>query len=130
MQLEVAIMSGFFDSVGSVAGSAFDSVTESVSSVAHQGWDFFANPNKWEQEHFGTVGGLAPTPEDPIKSDMPTPTLQPTYNNAQAVPEKGVPSPSTELEWEDKQQLAKAGLLNKDEQRMYGVNNWKNPVKY
>jgi hypothetical protein len=114
----------FWDTVEKTAGNAWDS----VSSVAHQGYDYFVNPNKWEREHFGTEGGLAPTPSTDIKSDQPTPTMN-FPSSAQAVPEKGTPSPNTDLSWGDKQQLAKAGLLKKDEERMYGVKNWKNPVK-
>ena len=98
-----------WDSAQETAGSVWDS----ASSVAHQGYDFFANPNKWEQDHGGTVGGLGPTDEPAIASDQPSPTMQFPSNTAQAVPEQGTPSPSTDLSWEDKQQLAKGGLLNK-----------------
>src|SRR5262249_12465225 len=121
---------GIWDTVSKEASSLWDSASSEVTSIAHQGWDFFVEPAKWEKEHMGTEGGLAPTVAPPIKQDLPSPTLSPPASAGQAVPEKGTPSPSKDLSWEDKQQLAKGGFLKKDEERMYGVNNWKNPVRY
>jgi hypothetical protein len=40
------------------------------------------------------------------------------------------PEYNQDLTWEDKQQLAKGGWLSSDEERMYGVKNWKKPVQY
>lgn len=101
-----------------------------MSGFFEQLSDFFLDPNKWEEEHSGTVGGLLPTPEQPIQSDFQAPMLQFAQNDALAEMEPAFKGTNPMLEWEDKQMLAKGGFLSKDEERMYGVNNWKNPVSY
>ncbi len=92
--------------------SAWDTVTDEISSL-------------WNGPKLG------PTEEPPIPSDQPIPTFMPTMS----APAEREPGPTDtaynpDLDWEDKQQLAKGGLLSSDEQRMYGVKNWKKPVSY
>jgi hypothetical protein len=119
---------GIFDSVASSVGSAWDS----VKSVGQQGYDYFVDPNKWELEHFGSIGGLAQTPTEPTTSEFEAGPLGFAYNDAEAELEKPAGFPAEYnpmLEWEDKQILAKGGFLSSDEERMYGVQNWKHPAR-
>jgi hypothetical protein len=103
--------------------SWFDDAKETVTSAPHEAYNFFVNPDQWNKDH--NVVGANPGPEEEIAgvhNDDQSYNFQPAYNNAQAETEDD--------KWEQTQLLAKAGVLSKDEERMTGVKNWNNPVKY
>jgi hypothetical protein len=81
-----------------------------------------------DQQGYGNPAPVTLTPEpDPDYQMVGTDST----DAAQAAPKDGLPPEyNRDLSWEDKQQLAKGGFLNKDEERMYGVKNWNNPVRY